>query len=153
MLCMQRPAVGALFCARCCREQTWLVPSCLTWIRWSKWTQATAVTRYLKANSAAKQLVSKQCLISPLGASYYRRKQQMSVWALGGECAILIWFVQGRRSRAVGWSFPGHIWRCLFLCSQAQGGSLCWRGGQEKSSQCNTESCRFYSELAVLDKI
>lgn len=39
----------------------------------------------------------------------------------------------------------------------AQGGSLCWQGraGEELSvcKQCNTESCTFYSELAVVNKI
>lgn len=51
--------------------------------------------------------------------------------------------------------------RDLFLLSQlwtllCQGG-LCWQGraGEELSvcNQCNTESCRFYSELAVVDQM
>lgn len=86
-----------IFCPEHCKGwnhswQTWLLPSFLPLIRWNKWTCAAAVTRYLKTNRVAKQLVSKPRLISLLGTSYYRAKQKMSVWVLRWEYVIPIWF-------------------------------------------------------------
>lgn len=114
----------------------------------------------MKVNRAAKQLVAKPCLISPVGTSYYRAKaEDVFVWVLYWERAILRGFgLVGRGGLLDGDGFQdvsGETPSLAPTAAMSSGSCSPGRAGEGLSvcNRCSVERRSFYSGLAVKDKI